>query len=265
MRSSRIRNGFKGVIALAALGLGLMAASPAQAARPWVGVAMGNGSGGVKVTRVLPTSPADRAGLKKGDLITFVNGIQTLSPRAVLAITTKARVGQVLGITLTRAGRSVNLRLTVGKRPPLAKLIKLLLLNTKAPDFELQLVNRPGRLKLSSLRGKVVMLYFWASWCDSCKLNIPRLKSLHHKYGSKGLFIYSMGQDKRMEPLRKIAADLELPFVVGWNQANRVGLLYKSKNVPTLILVDKQGIIREYIQGSSFSTSTLDRAIRKLL
>lgn len=240
-------------------------AGPAHAAKPWVGVAMGNGSGGVKVTRVLPTSPADRAGIKQGDLITFVNGAQTLTPGAVLAITGRARVGQVLPIKVSRAGRALDLRLKVGARPPLATLIKLLLINTRAPDFTLPLVNRAGSLRLSSLRGKVVMLYFWASWCDSCKLNMPRLKKLHARYAPKGLVIYSMGQDKRFDDLKKTANYLRLPFAVGFNKGNRVGLLYKSRNVPTLILIDKQGIVREYIQGSSFSISALERTIRGLL
>jgi peroxiredoxin len=249
------------------LGALLLLGSPlaAQAAKPWVGVALGKASGGVRVTRVLPTSPAAQAGLKKGDLITFVNGIQVLNPRDVLRITGKASVGQLLRFKVTRGGHVLQPTLKVGARPKLAKLIKLLLVNNPAPDFSLPLVNRSGSLKLSSLRGKVVLLYFWASWCDSCKLNMPRLKQLHRKYAPKGLVIYSMGRDKQRSTLTKTARDLGLPFPVGYNQGNKVGLLYKSRNVPTLIVVDRKGIVREYIQGSSFSFTALERTLRKLL
>jgi hypothetical protein len=94
---------------------------------------------------------------------------------------------------------------------------------------------------------------------------MPRLKRLHRKYGPKGLVIYSMGRDKQRSTLEKTARDLGLPFPVGYNQGNKVGLLYKSRNVPTLILVDKKGIVREYIQGSSFSFGDLERTIQRLL
>lgn len=264
MRTSAAHRRLPLVAAALITGL-LVAAAPARAADPWIGIALGNATGGVAVTRVLPTSPAEGAGLKRGDVITFVNGIQVLQPSALLAVTGKASVGQTLSLNVTRGGRAMTLSLKVGTRPPLAELIRLYLLHTAAPDFELPLVNRAGTLKLSSLRGKVVLLYFWASWCDSCKLNMPSLKGLHQRYGGRGLVIYSMGQDKQFATLKKTAADLSLPFVVAHNAKNRVGLLYKSKNVPTTILVDKQGIIREYVQGSSFSFSKLEATLRKYL
>ena len=164
-----------------------------------------------------------------------------------------------------RSGKALPFRVLVAARPELAALVRLFLLGTPGPDFELPLVNQPGSLKLSSLRGKVVILYFWASWCDSCKLNMPRLTGLHRTYGKRGLVIYSMGQDKQADTLKKTVAELGLPFPVGFNARNRVGLLYKSKNVPTLIVFDRQGVVREYIQGSSFSFSSLEATLRKLL
>lgn len=251
--------------ALLLLGLLLLVPSTGMAKAPWVGVALGNASGGVAVTHVLPTSPAEKAGLVKGDLITHVGGVGVPSPGAFVGLTERARVGQTLQLTVLRQGRSRRVSLTVRARPAQAELIRLLLLRTPAPDFELPLVNQPGTLKLSSLRGKVVMLYFWASWCDSCKLNMKQLSSLLSAHGKAGLFIYSMGQDKRASSLKASAEELKLPFPVGFNDKNRVGLLYKSKNVPTLILVDRRGVIREYIQGSSFSLPALVTTIRGLL
>ena len=257
---------FRWTIALTALLCVLFtAAPPAWAARPWVGIALGNASGGVQVTRVLPTSPADQAGLRAGDLVTQVSGVSVTTPRSLLAITSKARIGQTLTITLTRGGQTHTKRLRIGTVPKLRTLIRLFLLNTKAPNFTTPLVNRAGSLSLSSLRGKAVILYFWASWCDSCKLNMPKLKRLHGAYAKRGLVIYSMGQDKRLATLKKTTASLNLPFVVGWNQRNHVGLLYKSKNIPVLVGIDKNGIIREYTQGSSYGYGRLDRLARKLL
>ena len=95
-------------VALLATTLLLAMTPAAQAAKPWVGVAMGTAQGGVRVTRVLPTSPAHKAGFRKGDLITFVNGIQVLAPRSVLRITGKASVGQALSFKVSRGGRETR-------------------------------------------------------------------------------------------------------------------------------------------------------------
>jgi peroxiredoxin len=237
----------------------------AQATSPWVGVALDPTPGGAKVTRVLPTSPAEKAGLKQGDIIKSVNGATVDSPALFLQLTDKTRVGQTLQVAVLRSGRLQKLQLRVAARPELSALLRLFLLGTLAPDFVLPLVNEARNMTLSSLRGKVVILYFWASWCDSCKLNMPRLIGLYKTYRKRGLDIFSMGQDKQVDTLRKTTQELGLPFPVGHNVKNRVGLLYKSKNLPTLIVVDRQGVIREYLQGSSFSFSSLEATLRKLL
>jgi len=249
----------------ATLTLGLASLAQRADARPWVGVAMAQGRGGATVTRVLPTSPAEKAGLRKGDLIVALDGAPVSGPNGVLAAAARAHTGQVMRITVERGGGRLNLRLVVGKRPSLHALVRLYLLNTPAPNFEVPMVSQPGKLRLSSLRGKVVILYFWATWCDSCKLNMPRLKALHRKYSHRGLTIFSMAQDKRADAIRQTASTLGLPFLVGQNLRNRIGLLYKSRNVPTLILIDKAGIIRDYRVGSSYSFGSLEREIRRLL
>lgn len=253
------------VATLITLALGIAGLTPHAEARPWVGVAMARGNGGATVTRVLPTSPAAKAGLHKGDLIVALNGAAVSGPNGVLAVAARAHTGQTLRLAVQRAGRRLSLRLVVGKRPGLHALVRLYLLNTPAPNFEVPMVSRPGNLRLSSLRGKVVVLYFWATWCDSCKLNMPRLKALHRKYSGRGLIIFSMAQDKRADAIRHTASTLGLPFLVGQNVRNRIGLLFKSRNVPTLILIDKTGIIRDYRVGSSYSFGSLEREIRSLL
>jgi peroxiredoxin len=189
-----------------------------------------------------------------------------LTPRDVVRITGRARVGQVIRVIALRRGRSLTFRLKIAARPKPAELIRLYLLNTPAPDFELPLINRSGRLRLSSLRGKVVMLYFWGSDCDSCKLNMPRLKSLYRNYRNRGFVIYSLGEDKRVSTLKATTRQLGIPFVVGHNPKNLIGRrLYKTNVKPTVVVIDKRGIIRDYLQGSSYRFSRLERAVKKLL
>ena len=60
---------------------------------------------------------------------------------------------------------------------------------TKPADFDLKRLNGSGSLKLSSLRGKVVVVNFWASWCDPCKSEAPRFQEAHKRYGDRVAFV----------------------------------------------------------------------------
>jgi thiol-disulfide isomerase/thioredoxin len=242
----------------------LLAASATAEARPWAGFTMGTAAGGVKVGRVLPTSPAAKAGLRSGDVIYKINGRAVSTPRQVLLITSRSKPGRTLRIGLRRGGRTRTLWLRLVKAPGAAALLRLFWLNRRAPGLTAPLINRSGSKSLASLRGKPVILYFWASWCDSCKLNFPKLKRLHAAFASKGLVIFSFSQDKRASKTRKTLRLLSLPFLVGHNYKNRIGKKFNSNKIPTLIAIDRKGIVRDLIRGSSYGYRRLTRLMRKL-
>jgi len=242
----------------------LVATGATAEARPWAGFTMGTGAGGVRVGRVLPTSPAAKAGLKSGDVITRINGRAVTTPQQVILITGRSKPGRTLRIKLRRGSRSLTKWLRLVKAPAAAALLRLYWLNQRAPGFTAPLINRSGTKSLASLRGKAVILYFWASWCDSCKLNFTKLKRLHAAYASKGLVIFSFSQDKRATKTRKTLKLLNLPFLVGHNYKNRIGKKFSSNKIPTLIAIDRKGIIRDLIRGSSFGYGRLTRMMRKL-
>jgi len=253
-----------GVIGVGLSALCLLAAGPTAEARPWAGFTMGTANGGVKVVRVLPTSPAAKAGLRSGDVIQKLNGRAVTTPAQVIGITGRTKPGRTLRLVIKRGGRTLTKWLRLVKAPGSATLLRLYWLNQPAPGFTAPLINRSGSKSLASLRGKPVILYFWASWCDSCKLNFPKLKRLHAAYAKKGLVIFSFSQDKRASKTRKTLKLLNLPFLVGHNYKNRIGKKFASNKIPTLIAIDRKGIIRDLVRGSSFGYGRLTRIMRKL-
>ncbi len=253
-----------------AAGLGaaslLLVVGPSGAlARPWAGFTMRAAPGGVRVDRVLPTSPAARAGLRSGDLIFRVGSARVSAPADVVRITGRSKVGQLLRLRLRRGRRALTLWLRLRKAPGAAALLRLYWLNRPAPAFTAPLINRSGSKSLAYLRGKPVILYFWASWCDSCKLNFPKLKRLHGQFAGKGLVIFSLSQDKKTSKTKKTLRLLRLPFLVGHNYRNRIGRLFLSNKVPTLVAIDRKGVVRDLIRGSGYGYQRLSRLAQKLL
>ncbi|MEW6652246.1 MAG: TlpA disulfide reductase family protein [Bacteroidota bacterium] len=119
----------------------------------------------------------------------------------------------------------------------------------QAPDFELP-TSDGKKLKFSSLKGKVVLVDFWATWCPPCRKGVPDLVELKKKYGSKGFEIVGISLDgpqtkKEVVPFIK-EYGINYPVVYG-NEA--VTISYGGvQSIPTAFIIDKQGkIVARYV------------------
>lgn len=124
---------------------------------------------------------------------------------------------------------------------------------TKAPDFELKVldVNGNGKtLKLSDFKGKAVLMNFWATWCEPCKIEMPWLVDFQKKYGPEGLQIVGIAMDDTDEPTivsftKKMGVNY--PVVQG---TEKVADLYGGiDGMPTLFFVNRSGKIIDHELG----------------
>jgi D-alanyl-D-alanine dipeptidase len=122
-----------------------------------------------------------------------------------------------------------------------------------APDFELADLQAPGgeRLRLSSHRGRVVLINLWASWCQPCVRELPLLVDLHRRYHDRGLDVLAVNVEQDGAAARTFvrarAAALglpALPFDVPWDPAGTVRASYQPKVLPATFLVDTEGRLR---------------------
>ena len=113
-----------------------------------------------------------------------------------------------------------------------------------APNFSLQ-SNAGGQVSLASLKGKVVMVNFWATWCVPCRQEMPHLQALYQKYNSLGFELLAVNVEKNnAEGARKWLQETPVTFPVLFDPENQVTKLYKVQTMPSTVIIGRDGTMR---------------------
>ena len=138
-------------------------------------------------------------------------------------------------------------------------------LSGPAPDFTLKSLE--GRnLRLQELRGQVVLVNFWATWCGPCREEMPHLNKLHDKYHASGFVLLGVNVDDDPAKAIALAAKLGLRFPVLPDADKKVSKLYDLRAMPSTVLIDRDGRVRYVHRGyQNGYESTYDAQIRELL
>ena len=117
-----------------------------------------------------------------------------------------------------------------------------------APSFSLP--SRTGdTVSLEQLKGKVVMLNFWASWCGPCRQEMPLLDSMYKRYSSLGFTLVGVNVDANSKDAEEWLSKTPVSFPVLFDRDSKVSAMYDVKAMPSTVFIDRKGNVRALHRG----------------
>ena len=136
---------------------------------------------------------------------------------------------------------------------------------SKVQDAVFKAINREGTIRLSSLRGKVVFVNFFTTWCPSCKQEIPHLEGLYRKLKPKGVEVVGVSlDDKPAEKVREFVQKMGISYSVGMPEKDSLAGFGMVTMIPTTFVLNASGSIRERLVGAYPQEALEELAIRVL-
>lgn len=117
-----------------------------------------------------------------------------------------------------------------------------------APDLSIQTINGKGKISNDSLKGKIAVVDFWATWCAPCKTSFPKLEELSKKHSGK-VEVVGVSVDDEKGGVADFAKENGATFPIGWDEGHSIAERWKVKSMPTTVILDASGNVRHVHAG----------------
>ncbi len=120
------------------------------------------------------------------------------------------------------------------------------LVGSAAPDFEAAPVKGSAAVSLAALRGKVIIVDFWGTFCEPCKKSFPKLQKLSARYKDRGLRVVGISEDEAddKDKISDFADTYGATFPIGWDEDKSIARKYRPETMPSSYVVDRKGVVR---------------------
>ncbi|MFQ6101674.1 MAG: peroxiredoxin family protein [Anaerolineae bacterium] len=132
-----------------------------------------------------------------------------------------------------------------------------------APDFTLPDL-AGNELRLSDLKGQVVLVNFWATWCPNCRRELPALNTVYQELKNQGLVVVAVDIQESLSHVAAFVEEHQLSFPIVLDSDGSVAQQYRVQGVPTSFVVDREGVIQETHVGAK-DADTIRRLVEDLL
>lgn len=241
----------------------------------WLGVGLKNVEGEAatalgldgttaQVKTVFRGSPAETAGVKAGDLVLRVGDarLRTGMKEMIAHVKSNAK-GSTLRLLVRRDGADQELSVALTAVPDRRAMVESEWLNRQLPELPLRDLTTGRALDPEALRGKVVLIDAWATWCGPCKRAMPLLEELQKQYALKGLKVLGVSDEDR-PVLESFVRNRPVGYQIAHDpDSSLAGVLYVS-SLPTFFVVDREGIIRDIKYGTQ-GAQELEATVKLLL
>lgn len=120
---------------------------------------------------------------------------------------------------------------------------------SKAPALSGPYLNKNGVLTGQDLKGSVIYVDFWASWCGPCRASFPVLDKLYGQYKDKGFVVVGINQDDRLDDARTFMTRIPVGFPLIADPEHHLAEAFEVKGMPSAIIIDRKGIVRHVHRG----------------
>lgn len=121
-------------------------------------------------------------------------------------------------------------------------------------------------IQLHELKGQVVYVDFWASWCSPCRKSFPWLNEMYQKYGSQGFKVIAVNVDSDRQLANEFLKEYQVDFTIGYDAKGELASAFKVQGMPSSFLIDRNGVIRHtHIGFREKETKAMEGKIQALL
>jgi cytochrome c biogenesis protein CcmG/thiol:disulfide interchange protein DsbE len=140
------------------------------------------------------------------------------------------------------------------------------LIGSAVPNFAAPSVNGKGRATVQPNEGKVLIVDFWATWCEPCKKSFPKLEDLYVRYRTSGMEIVAVSEDDDNDGISGFGQSFGAKFPLVWDSGKAIATKWQPKSMPSTFVVDRKGVVRFVHLGyHDGEEAEIEREVKSLL